>query len=93
MYRLVFAPRFKKSFRKYRQSGVFPLEKFERALACLRAGEPLPLSYSDHALKGSLAHYREFHIAQDVLVQYEQDEVLELITLRKIGTHTELFGA
>ncbi len=92
MFTLVFATKFKKLFRKYQQSGRFPLEKFQQALAHLAAGEDLPISYSDHQLRGSLETYREFHLGQDLLVQYERDEVLHFITLRKIGTHTELFG-
>ncbi len=92
MYTLVFAARFKKSFRKYSDSGKFPMKKFEQALAHLVAGENLPVSYDDHQLKGILATFREFHLSQDLLVQYERNEVLRFVILRKIGTHTELFG-
>ncbi|MEK7107244.1 MAG: type II toxin-antitoxin system YafQ family toxin [Patescibacteria group bacterium] len=93
MYILAFATRAKKSLRKYHHSGSFPLAKFEKALYCLRRGEPLPVFYADHALHGELSVYREFHLADDLLVQYKRNEDLRVITIAKIGTHSELFGS
>ena len=93
MYKVEFAIRAEKSLYKYSRSGSFPQEKFKRMILCFRKGKPLPLSYRDHSLQGSLLGYRELHLAQDLLVQYEKDESLKLITIAKIGTHTELFGA
>jgi len=93
MYTLAFATRARKSLRKYNHSGSFPLAKFEKALGCLRSGEPLPISYGDHALHGELSVYREFHITDDFLVQYKRNEALQVITISKIGTHSELFGS
>ena len=92
MYKIEFSARAKRSLYKYSRSGSFPQKKFKEALLCLGKGTALPLSYQDHGLHGLLADYREFHIAQDLLVQYERDEILKLITIAKIGTHTELFG-
>lgn len=92
MYRIVLSTRAKKALRKYRTSGTFPLKKFDRAIECLRRGAPLPAAFKDHSLLGDLAAFRELHVAADLLVQYERDEVLHLITLVKIGTHSALFG-
>ena len=93
MYTLAFATRARKSLRKYNRSGSFPRAKFEKALDCLRSGESLPVSYGDHALHGELFIYREFHLTDDLLVQYKRNEELRVITVAKIGTHTELFGS
>jgi len=93
MYTLAFATRAKKSMRKYQRSGSFPLAKFKDALEHLRSGRSLPVFYGDHGLHGSLSMYREFHIAADILVQYERDDIERIITISKIGTHSELFGS
>ena len=93
MYILAFATRAKKSLRKYNRSGSFPIGKFEKALDYLRNGEPLPIFYGDHTLHGELSIYREFHLADDLLVQYKRNEILQVITIAKVGTHTELFGS
>ena len=92
MYRVAFTTRARKSLTKCVRSGVFPQIKFRQAISCLEKGQSLPLTFKDHALKGSLEGYREFHLAQDLLVQYERDEALLLVTIYKIGTHAELFG-
>ena len=93
MYTIEFSSRAQKSLRKYKHSGTFPKEKFKTALFCLKEGKPLPLSYKDHGLKSSLQEYREFHLAGDLLVLYETDVMLKIVTIAKIGTHTELFGS
>ena len=93
MYLVVISSRARKSLRKYEHSGVFPRGKFRQALLHLRENGFLPVSYRDHQLHGELSTYREFHIASDVLVQYEHDEKLMVITITDVGTHTEFFGS
>ena len=92
MYRVVFATRAKKDLRKYSRSGPFPLEKLGRALDTLAEGKTLLPSFEDHALKGSLAGQREFHLGYDVLVQYSRNNSLQVLIVGRIGTHSELFG-
>jgi len=92
MYEIIRSSRAKKDLRRHEKSGAFPLAKFKLAMVHLRAGEPLPLSFRDHQLKGSLLLYREFHLAQDILVQYKRDDKLRIIIIMKVGTHAELFG-
>ena len=58
----------------------------------LREHGILPVSYRDHQLHGELSIYREFHLVDDLLVQYKRNEALRVITIAKIGTHSELFG-
>jgi mRNA interferase YafQ len=92
MYKVALTTRARKSLAKYARSGIFPQTKFRQAILCLEKGQSFPQTFKDHALKGYLDRYREFHLAQDLLVQYERDERLLLVTIYKIGTHTELFG-
>ena len=93
MYVIVFTSRAKRALKKYGKSGSFPKERYQSALECLHARNRLPASYDDHALSGELAKYREFHIAYDLLVQYERDDDLRIVTIYRIGTHSELFGS
>jgi len=92
MYGVVLSSRAKRSLKKYRKSGMFPIKKYDSAIEHLREGKTLPSSFADHALHGALSSFREFHIAADLLVQYERDDELRVITIMKVGTHTELFG-
>jgi mRNA interferase YafQ len=92
MYTVALAARAKKSLQKYSRSGSFPQEKFIQALFSLRKNGFPPSSFRDHALKGELLMYREFHLASNILVLYERDDSLHIITISKIGTHSELFG-
>ena len=92
MYAIVLASHAQRSLRKYRKSGSFPKDKFKTALMCLREGKSLPISYQDHALKGELQSLREFHLGYDLLVEYRRNELEQTVTIRRIGTHSELFG-
>jgi len=92
MFEIIFTVRAKKALLKYGRSGSFPKKKFRRVMNLLRAGNALPQSLQDHQLKGNLSDFREFHLASDILVRYERDEAVFLITISKIGTHAELFG-
>ena len=93
MYAIVLAAPAKRSLRKYQKSGSFPQDKFKLALSCLREGKPLPTEYNDHALKGELSAFREFHLGYDLLVEYKRREDLRIVAISRIGTHTELFGS
>lgn len=92
MYRIVFSTRAQKALHKYRKSGRFPHAKFQTALIHLRGSKPLPASFRDHQLKGNLSTFRELHLANDVLMQYKRNDELRVVTVEKLGTHSELFG-
>ncbi len=93
MYRILVSSRAKKALRRLRKSGAFPLEKFDAAIECLRMGGSLPANLRDHALHGDLASFREFHVGVDLLVQYRREDLARVITLVRVGTHSELFGS
>jgi len=64
--------------------------KYVIYLSKLLSKEPLPPEALDHALKGEWQDFREFHISGDLLVIYRIDG--DVISLARIGTHSELFG-
>ncbi|MDP3646308.1 MAG: type II toxin-antitoxin system YafQ family toxin [bacterium] len=92
MYIVIFATRAMKNLKRYQLGGSLPKKKLEIALAHLREQRIPPVPYRDHQLGGQLSNYREFHLAGDLLVQYELDDESKLITITKVGTHAELFG-
>lgn len=93
MFAVVVSSRAKRSLKKYRRNGTLPVEKYDKAIDHLRAGESLPVSYRDHTLHSNLAVYREFHLGYDLLVQYKCNENLRVVTITSVGTHDELFGS
>ncbi len=60
-------------------------------IAILARGEVLPEKYKDHDLKGNWQGYRECHIAPDWLLIYRIDGDVLVLTLARIGSHSELF--
>jgi mRNA interferase YafQ len=71
---------------------VIELSVIEKVIDILMLNGTLPAQYNDHALKGNYAGCRECHIKSDLLLIYEIDNQLKLITLVEIGSHSELFG-
>jgi mRNA interferase YafQ len=68
------------------------LEAIEKVIDVLILNGALPAQFRDHALKGNYAGCRECHIKGDLLLIYEIDDKLKLVTLVEIGSHSELFG-
>lgn len=66
------------------------MAKLRQLLLLLIAGEILPATYRDHALKGDWKGYRDAHIEPDWLLIYRisGDELL----LARTGSHADLFG-
>jgi mRNA interferase YafQ len=66
------------------------LRKLRRVLELLIAGEELPPSYKDHALKGEWKGYRDAHIEADWLLIYRiAGDELHLV---RTGSHADLFN-
>ncbi|MFA7083790.1 MAG: type II toxin-antitoxin system YafQ family toxin [Arcobacteraceae bacterium] len=64
-------------------------EKLIAYLHCLQEETPLPPEAKDHLLKGEWRNFREFHLGGDTLLIYAVNN--EVITLARIGTHSQLF--
>lgn len=90
MLKIVMSTRFRKDLKLASRRGL-PLEKLERIVNLLQAGEPLPAENRDHFLTGDYAGFRECHIQPDWLLIYRvQDDELCLFLFRT-GTHSDLF--
>jgi mRNA interferase YafQ len=59
-------------------------------LTLLLNGQPLPVQYSDHPLRGKWEGYRDFHIEPDWLVIYQISD--EGLYLSRTGTHADILG-
>lgn len=92
MYQLALGQSARKALKRYKKSGSFPRRTFDEIAMLLMRGEPLPARCKDHALRGEFSESRECHIAFDLLLIYERNEALGIVTISRIGTHPELFG-
>lgn len=94
MYELAFSKSFRKSIKRLAQANDYKVvnERLEVIIEYIRKRKIIDQGYKDHALQGVYVGYRECHIKPDVLLLYEVDEKLQIITLVNIGSHSELFG-
>ena len=94
MYELALAKSFKKSIKRLAQSKDKNAikDRLEIIIETIRQRKALSARYKDHALQGPFVGYRECHIKPDVLLLYEVDERMSLVTLVNTGSHSELFG-
>ena len=53
--------------------------------------EALPEKNKDHALKGDYVGFRECHITPDWILIYNKNFVVQIVTLVRTGSHSDLF--
>ncbi len=82
----------KRALKKLGRSGTFDSTVFNEVVHILEKGIAFPARYKDHQLHGELAHLRECHLGFDLLLLYERADMLGVVVISDIGTHTELFG-
>lgn len=82
---------FKKDFKLAMKRGL-NIDLLETVIATLALGEPLPDKNKDHALTGNWIGHRECHILPDWLLIYRIEEEVLILTLARLGTHSDLFG-
>ncbi len=83
--------RFKKSLKRVKGLPGFKAERLKTIIRILSDGGMLPSEYKDHRLIGSLKDFRECHLAPDILLMYQIDDGLLILTLVNIGSHAQLF--
>ncbi|MBI3306055.1 type II toxin-antitoxin system YafQ family toxin [Candidatus Nomurabacteria bacterium] len=83
--------KYKKSFKKLKQSGKFKEEGLNEVIDMLCKGQILDPTYQDHPLHGEYEGYRECHIRGDILLIYEIKDQELILVLINIGSHSELF--
>ncbi|MFP7308758.1 type II toxin-antitoxin system YafQ family toxin [Enterococcus faecalis] len=90
MLEIFYTNQFKKDFKKAKKQGK-NLEKLKEVLVLLQEQQTLPPNYKDHALTGNYIGIRECHIEPDWLLIYKIDGDKLILTLARIGSHSELF--
>jgi mRNA interferase YafQ len=90
MLEIFYTNQFKKDFKKAKKQGK-NLEKLKEVLVLLQEQQTLPPKLKDHALTGNYIGKRECHIEPDWLLIYKIDGDKLILTLARIGSHSELF--
>jgi mRNA interferase YafQ len=69
------------------------MSKLDKTITLLANGQPLPLHYRDHPLKGNFKGERECHVdgLGDWLLTYRIDKNKLILLLTGTGTHSDLF--
>jgi len=91
MYEVVRSASFRKSLKRLARTPEFDIKKLEGVINAISASEKLPEKFRDHELKGKMSGMRECHLDSDLLLKYEVDQKLKLVTLLDIGSHSYLF--
>jgi mRNA interferase YafQ len=93
-YRIKKTSRFKKDFKKILRSGRWTKTKnaeLEKLIDKLANKETLDAKYQDHQLTNYEYGEREFHFEPDLLVVYSYVDDVLVLSLARIGSHSELF--
>lgn len=68
-----------------------PEEKLNEVIKMLARDVQLPEANLDHPLKGKYKGCRKCHIQPDWLLIYSKEDRLNLLSLVRTGTHSDLF--
>ncbi len=89
-YEIRFTNRFKKDIKLATKQGK-DLDKLFDIIEKLAQGETLEAKYRDYSLIGDYKGTRECHIEPDWLLIYEIFEDVLVLSLQRIGSHSDLF--
>ena len=90
-YQIVRTKRFKTAYKRVSQLPGFKEEVFIAVVETLASGQKLDKKCNDHRLTGNLRDFRECHLAPDILLLYQLDDGLLILTLVSVGNHAQLF--
>ena len=90
MYRLEFTNQYLKDLKLARKRNLDE-QKLNNLIKLLISDMVLPQRYKNHVLKGNYVGLFECHITPDWLLVYSKQETVKLITLIRMGTHSDLF--
>ncbi len=91
LYEIVRTKRFKTAYKRVQNLKGFKKEIFSEVVLTLASGKTLGEKYRDHKLTGNLKNFRECHIAPDILLLYQIDGGVLVLTLVSVGNHAQLF--
>ena len=89
-YAIKHSKAFKKELKKLKNDSQ-ALAELEFVIDKLANDEILAPKYKDHQLTGDLKAYRECHIRPNLLLIYEKQEDILLLTCINLGSHSKLF--
>lgn len=90
-YEIVRTRRFKTAFKRVKRLQGFKEEIFREVVESLSEGKKLKEERKDHQLTGNLKNFRECHLAPDILLIYQIDGKILVLTLVSVGNHSQLF--
>ncbi len=91
LYEIVKTKRFKTAYKRIKNLPGFKKDVFSEVVLTLASGDVLDEKYRDHNLTGNLKNFRECHLASDILLLYQIDDGILILTLVSIGNHAQLF--
>lgn len=89
-YEVKFTGQFKKDLKLAKKQNK-NLDKMYEIIELLANGKSLDEKYRDHALSGDYKGCRECHIEPDWLLVYEIFDDVLVLSLSRLGSHSELF--
>lgn len=89
-YEVRFTSRFNKDIKLAERQGK-NINKLFQVIEKLANGERLDPKFRDHPLSGNYSGSRECHIEPDWLLIYEIIENVLVLSLQRIGSHSDLF--
>ena len=92
MRKIFFTSQYKKDLKLALKRNL-PEEKLNEVIIMLATDTPLPSSNQDHPLKGVYKGNRECHIQPDWLLIYSKEDSLNLLSLVRTETHSDLFDS
>lgn len=81
---------FKKDFKRFCKY-TEKVETLRKIVDKLKKDEPIPKEFKPHLLKGEWKNFMECHIDDDYLLIW-LDKKENVISLVRLGSHSELFG-
>lgn len=92
MRKIFFTSQYKKDLKLALKRNL-PEDKLNEVIKMLATDTPLPAVNQDHPLKGEYKGSRECHIQPDWLLIYSKEDSLNLLSLVRTGTHSDLFDS
>ena len=89
-YELEYGGKFLKDLKLAKRRGL-DLSQLRTVIDMLQDEIPLPPKYRDHLLTGDYKGFWECHINSDWLLIYKKKEAIQVISLYRTGTHSDLF--
>lgn len=93
LYTIIPTSIYKKELKKYKKQPK-KFDKIEKMVQILmeKGSEGIPFDRYSHLLTGNYKGCMECHIEPDLLLIWKQYEEEKIITLNRVGTHSELFN-